>query len=139
MSERSGILYASEPGLEAAEFCRVLTESGFWATPLSELRLKAMLSQADLVLTARLCQPGRKLVGVLRGITDFSRVCYIAELAVSKSAQGLGIGRGMLGEARRQLGPAVAIALISGPDSVGFYEKIGMTRIPDAFWFLREN
>ncbi|WP_419695965.1 GNAT family N-acetyltransferase [Mesorhizobium muleiense] len=97
-----------------------------------------MLCQADLVLTARLHRPGRRLVGVLRGVTDFSWVCYISELAVSASAQGLGIGKGLLDEARRQLGPAVAIALISTPNSVGFYERIGLTRIPDAFWLLRE-
>ncbi|MER9408194.1 GNAT family N-acetyltransferase [Mesorhizobium caraganae] len=137
MSEQPKIFYASEPNLESAEFYRVLAESGFGATH-GELRLKAMLGQAGLVLTARFCEPGGKMVGVLRGVTDFSWVCYISELAVSKSAQGLGIGKGLLDEARRQLGPAVAIALISTPNSVGFYQRVGMTRVADAFWFLRE-
>ncbi|AZO36015.1 GNAT family N-acetyltransferase [Mesorhizobium sp. M2A.F.Ca.ET.037.01.1.1] len=137
MSEQSEILYVSEPNLDPAEFCRVLAESGFGATH-GELRLHAMLRQADLVLTARLHRPGRKLVGVLRCVTDFSWICYVSELAVSASAQGLGIGKGLLYEARRQLGPAVAIALISTPNSVGFYEGIGLTRISDAFWLMRE-
>jgi ribosomal protein S18 acetylase RimI-like enzyme len=78
-------------------------------------------------------------VGVARGVTDFSWVCYISELAVSQSAQGLGIGKSLLDEARRQLGPSVAIALISMPDAVGFYERIGMAHMPDAFWFGRER
>ncbi|BAV50266.1 MULTISPECIES: GNAT family N-acetyltransferase [Mesorhizobium] len=137
MPEPPKILYASEPDLDAAEFCRVLVESGFGGGH-GELRLKAMLSHADLVLTARLDRRDRKLVGVLRGVTDFFWVCYISELAVSKSAQGLGIGKGLVGDARRQLGPVVAMALISEPDAVGFYERIGMTRIPAAFWFSRE-
>ncbi|RWQ32471.1 GNAT family N-acetyltransferase [Mesorhizobium sp.] len=136
VSERPEILYTNEPDLPVTEFCRVLAESGPWTTR-GDLRMKAMLSQADLVLTARLYRPHGKLVGVLRGVTDFSWICYISELAVSRSAQGFGIGKGLLDEARRQLGPAVAIALISTPDSVGFYESIGMTRIPDAFWFPR--
>ncbi|TIT28141.1 MAG: GNAT family N-acetyltransferase, partial [Mesorhizobium sp.] len=38
-----------------------------------------------------------------------------------------------------QLGPSVAISLISMPDAVGFYERIGMTRMPDAFWFSRKG
>ncbi|TIW30728.1 MAG: GNAT family N-acetyltransferase, partial [Mesorhizobium sp.] len=28
---------------------------------------------------------------------------------------------------------------ISVPDAVGFYERIGMKRMPDAFWFARER
>ncbi|TIP79894.1 MAG: GNAT family N-acetyltransferase, partial [Mesorhizobium sp.] len=48
-------------------------------------------------------------------------------------------GKGLLDEARRQLGPSVAMSLISVPDAVGFYERIGMARMPDAFWFGRER
>ncbi|WP_348632963.1 hypothetical protein [Mesorhizobium sp. M00.F.Ca.ET.216.01.1.1] len=42
-------------------------------------------------------------------------------------------------EARRQLGPSVAISLISMPNAVGFYERIGKARMPDAFWFGRQR
>lgn len=141
MAERSHILYASEPALDAAEFRRVLIESGLGETrPIDdEARLKTMISGANLVLTARLDIAGKPLIGVARGITDFSWVCYISELAVSGSAQGLGIGKGLLNEARRQLGPSVAISLLSVPDAVGFYERIGMKRMPDAFWFDRKR
>ncbi|MER9924561.1 GNAT family N-acetyltransferase [Mesorhizobium sp. M0048] len=141
MTTRSTILYASEPDLGTAEFRRVLVESGLGETrPVDDnTRLKAMLSAANLVLTARLDTEGKPLVGVARGITDFSWVCYISELAVSASAQGLGIGKGLMDEARRQLGPSVAISLISMPDAVGFYERIGMERMPNAFWFGRKR
>lgn len=141
MTTRSTILYASEPDLGTAEFRRVLMESGLGETrPVDDnTRLKAMLSAANLVLTARLDTEGKPLVGVARGITDFSWVCYISELAVSASAQGLGIGKGLMDEARRQLGPSVAISLISMPDAVGFYERIGMERMPNAFWFGRKR
>jgi ribosomal protein S18 acetylase RimI-like enzyme len=141
MTTRSKILYASEPTLDVAEFRRVLVESGLGETrPVDdETRLRTMLANADLVLTARLDIESKPLVGVARGITDFSWVCYIAELAVCRSAQGLGVGKGLLDEARRQLGPSVAIALISVPDAVGFYERIGMKRMQDAFWFGRKG
>ncbi|MER8501307.1 GNAT family N-acetyltransferase [Mesorhizobium sp. M0904] len=141
MTTRSTVLYASEPDLGTAEFRRVLVESGLGETrPVDDnTRLKAMLSAANLVLTARLDTEGKPLVGVARGITDFSWVCYISELAVSASAQGLGIGKGLMDEARRQLGPSVAISLISMPDAVGFYERIGMERMPNAFWFGRKR
>lgn len=141
MTPTSKVFYASEPALDVADFRRVLVESGLGETrPVDdEARLKSMLGSANLVLTARLDVEGRPLVGVARAITDFSWVCYVSELAVSASAQGLGVGRGLMDEARRQLGPAVAIGLISMPDAVGFYERIGMQRMTDAFWFSRKR
>ena len=141
MADPSKVLYASEPALDVAEFRRVLVESGLGETrPIDDdARLKTMLANANLVLTARLDIEGKPLIGVARGLTDFSWVCYISELAVSASAQGLGIGKGLMDEARRQLGPSVAISLISMPDAVGFYERIGMTRMTDAFWFSRKR
>lgn len=140
MTEQPRILYAAEPNLDAAEFRRVLVESGLGATrPVDDRpRLEAMLSGANLIVTARLDQPGRPLVGVARCVTDFSWCCYLMELAVSGSAQKLGIGKGLLDEARRQIGPSVSLILASMPDVVGFYERVGMARLPDAFWYKRE-
>ncbi len=141
MTTPSKVLYASEPKLDVAEFRRVLVDSTLGETrPVDdEARLQAMLSGANLVLTARLDIEGRPLIGVARAITDFSWICYISELAVAQSAQGLGIGKGLMGAARRELGPSVAISLISMPDAVGFYERIGMKRMADAFWFSRKS
>jgi hypothetical protein len=31
------------------------------------------------------------------------------------------------------------VILASMPDVVGFYQRIGMTRPPDTFWFKRER
>ena len=141
MVEPSKVLYASEPTLDVAEFRRVLVESGLGETrPVDdEARLMTMLATANLVLTARLDIESKPLIGVARAITDFSWVCYVSELAVSKSAQGLGVGKGLMDEAQRVLGPSVAVSLISLPDAVGFYERIGMKRMTDAFWFSRKN
>lgn len=141
MTVAASVLYGSEPALEASEFRRVLVESGLGVTrPVdNEERLKAMLSGANLIVTARLDEPGRPLVGVARGIPDFSWSCYLSELAVSASAQRLGIGKGLLDEVRRQLGPRVSVMLASVPEAVGFYERIGMQRMPDTFWYRRQE
>ena len=95
-------------------------ESGLGAPrPIDDTpRLQAMLSGANLVLAARLDQPGRSLAGIARCITEFSWCCYLVELAVSRSAQGLGVGRGLLDEARRKLGPKVTLNLISVPEAM---------------------
>lgn len=140
-SPEPAVEYATEPTRPVAEFHRVLKESGLGAIrPLDdEPRLATMLAASDLLVTARLALPGRPLVGVARCITDFAWCCYLSELAVSASAQGLGIGKGLLDEVRRRLEPTVSLILVSVPDAAGFYERIGMTRLPDAFWFKRER
>ncbi len=141
MTDRPRVTYASEAGLPAAEFRRVLVESGLGAIrPIDdEPRLLVMLEQADLVLTARRDGPQGELVGVIRAITDFAWSCYVSELAVTPAAQGLGVGRGLLDETRRLLGPTVSVILASVPEAVGFYERIGMERQADAFWYRRER
>jgi len=141
MTEHPDILYSQEPDLDLAEFRRVLVESGLGTTrPIEdEARLKKMLSGADLIVTARLRTPGSPLVGIARCVTDFAWCCYLAELAVCASAQGLGVGKGLLDETRRRLGPTVTLILASVPEAVGFYERAGMTRTPDAFWYRRER
>ena len=141
MTEHRRVIYAREPGLTIFEFRRLLVKSGLGSTrPVGdESRLAAMLTAADMILTARVDEPGNALVGVARCITDFAWCCYLSELAIAPSAQGLGIGKGLLDEARRQLGPAVTLILISVPEAVGFYERAGMARVPHTFWYRREH
>lgn len=102
-------------------------------------RLQAMLDNAGLIVTARLDTPDRPLVGVARGITDDAWCCYPSDLAVCASAQRMGIGQGLLDETRRQLGPGVALVLVSVDDAAGFYERAGLTRLRNAFWQRRER
>ena len=140
MVESPRILYARETTLNVTEFRRVMLESGLGAIrPVEdEPRLDEMLSGANLILTARLDAVGNPLVGVARCVTDFAWCCYLSELAVSASVQGLGVGKGLLDEARRELGPRVSLILASVPEATGFYERVGMVRLPDAFWYRRE-
>lgn len=132
------IVYAREASVAVADFRQVLLDSGLGAIrPVGdEPRLQQMLDAADLIVTAR--RPDGELVGIARCVTDFAWCCYLSELAVSKSAQGLGIGKGLLDEARRQLGPSVSLILASVPDAVGFYERAGMAPMQHTFWYKRE-
>ncbi len=141
MTDCHKVFYAREPALGVAEFRRVLVESGLGTTrPIEDqARLAAMLSAASLIVTARPGQPGGLLAGVARCITDFAWCCYVCELAVSASAQGTGVGKGLLDEIRRQVGPGVSVILASVPEAIGFYERVGMARVPDAFWYRREQ
>jgi GNAT superfamily N-acetyltransferase len=135
----TAIVCTREPDLPVEDFCRVLLESGLGATrPVDDLpRMRQMLAQADLVMTAR--REDGELLGVARCLTDFAWIAYLSELAVSRRAQGLGVGMQLLEAVRQELGPRVTLALASMPDAVGFYEKVGMPRMADAFQFRRQR
>jgi len=133
----SQVRYGIEPDLDAAEFRRVLVESGLAARrPADDLpRLALMLERADLVVTAR--RDG-VLVGVARTLTDFAFCAYLSDLAVCRSAQGLKVGQGLIAATRAAVGPQASLLLTAAPDAITFYDHIGMPRVGDAFRYDRE-
>jgi GNAT superfamily N-acetyltransferase len=131
-------IYAVETSLAVDEFRLLLIASGLGARrPVDDLlRLGAMLKNANIVVTARI---DGVLVGVARSITDYAFCCYLSDLAVNKNAQGKGIGAQLIQETRKHVGPTVSVILSSVPESVGFYESIKMSPLPDCFWYRRER
>ena len=135
----TAVVCAPEPALSVAAFRRVLVDSGLGATrPVDdERRLSQMLAGAGLLMTAR--APDGQLLGVARCLSDGAWVAYLAELAVSSHAQGQGVGHRLLQAVRHELGPRVTLVLASVPEAVAFYEKVGMPRMPDVFFYRREG
>lgn len=132
------LIYAVETAVSVEEFRLLLVASGLGTRrPVDEPgRLEAMLRNASIVVTARI---DGVLVGVARSMTDFAFCCYLSDLAVSKNAQGKGIGAQLIEETRRHVGPTVSVILNSVPESVGFYESINMSPLPNCFWHRRER
>jgi ribosomal protein S18 acetylase RimI-like enzyme len=83
---------------------------------------------SNLVTTAR--DSGGKLIAVCRALTDFTRHCFVATLAVHPEAKGKGVGKSLLNFTHAQAGDPkrIVIFLHSAPESVGFYEAIGFKR-----------
>lgn len=129
-----------EPDLGVDAFRQVLVESGLGARrPVDDAgRLAKMLAQADLLVTAR-AGSGGALLGVARSLSDGAFACYLSDLAVVRRAQGLGIGRRLVEETRRRVGPEASVILVAVPEAVAFYERVGMARLADCFWFRRER
>ncbi len=132
------IVYAQEQSLSVADYVAVLRDTIMHAKrPLDNTaRIAEMLAGANFIVTAR--EDG-DILGLARCITDNSWICYCAELAVKESAQGRGIGAGIIARAKELLGPRVGLNLISEPTAVGFYEHIGMERVDTAFFLARED
>jgi ribosomal protein S18 acetylase RimI-like enzyme len=135
----TAVVCAREPDLPLEAFRRVLIESGLGATrPIDDgPRLRQMLAGAGLIVSAR--APDGNLLGVARCLSDGAWVAYLAELAVSRSAKGKGVGRQLLQAVRGELGPRVTLVLASMPDAVAFYEKVGMPRMDDVFSYSRQR
>jgi GNAT superfamily N-acetyltransferase len=136
----SDVLCAREHDVQVNEFRRLLIDSGLGRIrPVAdEKRLHALLRGANLIVTARSARE-RTLLGIARCVTDFAWCCYLSDLAVARSAQGLGVGQRLLDEVRRQLGPEVSVTLVSVPEATGFYAKAGMAPLQHAFWYPRSR
>jgi predicted N-acetyltransferase YhbS len=122
----SEIIYAVEKSLDVSEFIEVLNNSTLAERrPVDdEQRISSMCNNANLIVTARL---DGKLIGVARSITDFVYCTYLSDLAVDFEYQKKGIGKKLIEETKK-ITPQAKLILLSAPDAVDYYPKIGMTK-----------
>ena len=92
--------------------------------------IKGMLDNANLLVTAWAGNDlvDSDLVGVARCVTDFSYCCYLSDIAVLDSYQHQGIGKMLIQKIEEQLPPTCKIILLSAPQAVDYYPKIGLTQ-----------
>jgi ribosomal protein S18 acetylase RimI-like enzyme len=99
-------------------------------------RIKVMFENSNLVITA---WQHEKLVGVCRCITDWVWSCYLADLAVDPDLKQRGIGRKMVELARERLGDQVMLLLLSVPEAMEYYPKLGFSKENRAFSINRKS
>jgi len=123
--------YSLEPDLTPSEFISVLNHSTLGVRrPVDDPdRIAKMLANADLIVTARV---DGKLVGVARSITDSVYCTYLSDLAVDLAFQHQGIGKELIRRTKSETSNAKLI-LLSAPNAVGYYPKIGMSRHEQCF------
>lgn len=120
------IAYAREDDLGRDEFVAVLEASGLAERrPVGEPgRIDAMLAYANVIVTAR---DGGRLVGIARGLSDFSYCFYLSDLAVDQAFQGRGIGRALIARSHEEAGLDTTLILIAAPKAASYYPHIGLT------------
>lgn len=94
-------------------------------------RMALMLRNANLLVTG---WDGELLVGIARSVSDFSYATYLSDLAVRLSHQRRGIGRELINRTR-ELGGQATVILLSAPQAVDYYPRVGFTQHPQA-WLL---
>ena len=125
------IKYQTEENLEAGEFKDVLVRSTLGERrPLNEPdRISQMLKHANLIITAR---DNNKLIGVARSLTDFAFSTYLSDLAVDQSYQKKGIGKELIRQTK-MAAPRAKLILLSAPNAINYYPKIGMTKMEQCY------
>jgi GNAT superfamily N-acetyltransferase len=95
---------------------------------------EAMLKNANLTITA---WDQDKLIGIARSLTDFAYVNYLADLAVDQEYQRRGVGKELIAQTQKYLGPNCMIVLLAAPKANEYYEQIGFEYNPRA-WTLKK-
>lgn len=100
------------------------------------MRIERMLANANLLIST---WHEDQLVGMGRALTDFSYCCYLSDLAVDKAYQNCGIGRELINHVRSAIGNEVTLILLSAPEAMSYYPKVGFEHAKNAFIIKRLN
>ncbi|HET8902065.1 MAG TPA: GNAT family N-acetyltransferase [Holophagaceae bacterium] len=98
-------------------------------------RIAKMFEHANVVISA---YDGERLVGLLRGWTDFAFDGYVCDLAVHPGYQKRNIGKRLLDEAAA-LGPDIHWILLASPIAKDYYGHLGWQLIPNAWELPRPS
>ena len=130
------INYKINAPIETAQIIELYRNCGLPRPIDDEQRITEMFANSNLVISA---WNDDELIGISRSITDFVWSCYLADLAVRKKFQKYGIGRKLVELTKEQLGEKSMILLLSVPDAMEYYPKIGMTKVENGFILNRKR
>lgn len=128
------VTYGVGEALDAAEVAALFDDSGIRRPTQDLARIATMFAHANLVISAR---QGERLIGVARALTDFSYCCYLSDLAVAREFQRSGVGRELVRRVREQIGPQSMLLLLSAPEAMEYYPRLGFERVENAFLIRR--
>lgn len=134
---KKDITYKTNEKLQTDNIVELFYNSGY--LPLKDMsnlkRIEKMFNNANLVVSA---WDGRSLIGISRSLCDFSYACYLSDICVHKQYRNLNIGRKLIEITKEEAGKECKLILHSNTKALDFYEKIGMTKISDAYTIQRD-
>jgi len=124
------ITYKETTQIKPEELADVFRRSGI-RRPYQDLeRIRMMIEHCQLLITA---WDGDLMIGAARALTDYSYCCYLSDLAVDRDYQQKGIGKRLVELVQEKIGDTCALILISAPEAVDYYRKLGFERSDRAF------
>ncbi|MBL0742697.1 GNAT family N-acetyltransferase [Chryseolinea lacunae] len=119
------IVYATNRMPTPAQVIELYTQANLPRPTHDVTRMQQMFDNSNLVITA---WHGDMLAGVCRCVTDWVWCCYLADLAVSPVHKKSGIGKKMISLTKELVGEQSMILLLSVPDAMEYYPKVGFTK-----------
>ncbi len=99
-------------------------------------RIHKMYTNSNLIVTA---WDQDLLIGVARSITDWVWSCYLADLAVRQAYQGKGIGKKLIELTKEEIGDQSIVLLLSVPEAMDYYPKVGLQKVDNGFIIHRKK
>lgn len=130
------IQYKINAPIETAQIIELYGNCGLPRPIHDEARITEMFANSTLVISAWF---NEELIGISRSITDFVWCCYLADLAVRKDFQKAGVGRKLVELTREAVSEKSMVLLLSVPDAMEYYPKIGMGKVENGFIFNRQK
>ncbi|HEX9008811.1 MAG TPA: GNAT family N-acetyltransferase [Holophagaceae bacterium] len=120
----------------AIEAIRALYAAAPLRRPIHDpARIRRMFEGSNVVISA---YDGDRLVGLLRGWTDFAFDGYICDLAVHPAYQKAGVGRTLLDRALA-IGEGVQWVLLASPIARDYYAHVGWEKVENGWKLNRDG
>ena len=130
------ITYRHDLRPPAEEIVKLYDASPLFRPTRDVERIRRMYDGSNVVLTA---WDDHRLVGILRGWTDFAYDGYVCDLAVHPDYQKRGIGRELLRRVTDHYGTQVQWVLRASKIAVDYYKHIGWEPIENGWCWRREG
>ncbi len=132
----SEISYRNDILPKINEIIEVFLSSGIQRPVHNKDRIKKMFLNSNLIIAV---WDQNQLVGLARGFTDFCYCCYLSDLAVKKEYQNRGIGKKLIEIVKKMIGKETSLILLSAPDAIHYYPKLGFEKIDNGFIIKRSE
>jgi GNAT superfamily N-acetyltransferase len=130
------ITYRTDAQLDPQAVIALYRDAGLPRPVDDEARIRLMFENSNVVVSA---WHDGQLIGVARTLTDFCWSSYLADLAVRSDFQRSGVGRKLVEITREQVTEQSMVLLLSVPEAMEYYPKIGMEKVRSGFIFNRKN
>jgi len=119
------IIYKTDAIPTAEQVIGLYDKAGLPRPTNDRERIQKMYKNSSLVVTA---WDDAELIGVCRSITDWVWCCYLSDLAVNPAYQKSGIGKRLIELTKEKVGEQSMILLLSVPEAMQYYPKVGFTK-----------
>ena len=124
------ITYRTDAPLDVVTFRDLVKRTTLNRDLDDDAKVQRMLDNSDFLYTA---WDGDRVVGFIRGLTDYGDVVYVADLGIDQEYWRQGIGKRLLNLIDQELGTKMHVVLLASELAADYYAKVGFTKHPRGY------